>query len=349
MRLRLPAILASILCALLLVTPSYAQRQVTIGVLGLFHPRELILQPAAMQAISVRYASQTLLLNGERGHRALVLRAAGNNVAIAGLLMPRIEVSARDGSPARFRLEAPGKIHRNYAGKLSITAENGRLIAVIALDIEEAVAAIVASEMPQTAPMEALKAQAVAVRSFLSAGSRHPNFDFCDTTHCQFFRSPEDADERVREAVAATQGIVLSWNQRIIAAMYASRCGGHTHTLRETGMKSGDAYPYYSVLCRWCHEHPLRWRRKIIGGDQTIPSENEPARIRYARQWGWGSLPGNQFTTTKDANGEWMEGRNIGHGIGLCQAGAMGMASAGQDFRSILTHYYPNSVIDRLP
>lgn len=346
MRFRLPT---GVLCAALLVATGHAQRQVTIGVLGLFHPRELILQPAAAQALSVRYASQMLLLNGEPGHRAVVLHAVGDGVEVAGRVMPRLEAYARDGSAGHFQLNVPGKIRRNYAGRLTITAENGRLVVVVTLEVEEAVASIVASEMPQTAPLEALKAQAVVTRSFLAAGSRHRNFDFCDTTHCQFFRSPDDVDKRVREAVEATQELVLTWNQRTIAAMYSGRCGGRTHALRETGMEPGDEYPYYSVVCRWCREHPMRWRRKVIGGDQPMQPENESARIRYARQWGWSSLPGNQFTTAKDADGEWIEGRNIGHGIGLCQAGAIGMALAGQDFRSILIHYYPNSVLGRFP
>ena len=336
------------LFAVLLVATGHGQRRVTVSVLGLFHPQELIVQPGASQALLVRYASGAIVLNGEAGHRALVLRVDGDGIAVGERVVPRLEISARDGSSAHFRLEVPRKIRRIYAGRLTITAEKGRLVAVVGLELEEAVLSIVAAEMPQTAPMEALKAQAVVTRSFLSAGSRHTEFDFCDTTHCQFFRSPEGADKRVREAVEATRGMVLQWNQRTTAAMYSGRCGGRTQSLRETGKEPGDRYPYYSVVCRWCREHPMRWRRKVIGGDQPVEPGNESARIRYARQWGWSSLPGNQFTTAKDADGEWMEGRNVGHGIGLCQAGAIGIASAGQQFRSILMHYYPNAVLVRL-
>jgi stage II sporulation protein D len=341
-------LLAWVFCVASLAATAQAQHEVTIGVLDLFHPRELVLRPAGPQALSVQYGSQIDLLNGEPSHRSLVIRAVGNNVEVSGLLIPRLQGCARGGAAGLFELAIPGKIHRQYVGRLIVTAEGGKLVPVVAMKIEEAVLSVVASEMPRSAPIEALKAQAVVARSFLSAGGRHRNFDFCDTTHCQFLRSPEDADQRIREAVEGTRGLVLTWNQRRIAAMYASRCGGQTRTLREIGMEPGDGYPYYSVACPWCRKHPIHWRKKVAGEDPHILPENESARIRYARQWGWSSLPGSQFTLARENDGAWAEGQSIGHGIGLCQQGAIGMASAGMDFQSILMHYYPNSALERL-
>ena len=72
------------------------------------------------------------------------------------------------------------------------------------MDRETAVASILASEMDESAPIEALKAQAVATRSFLAAGRRHMDFDFCDTTHCQFLKSPPPLASRVSSAVLAS-------------------------------------------------------------------------------------------------------------------------------------------------
>jgi Sporulation protein and related proteins len=66
---------------------------------------------------------------------------------------------------------------------------------------------------------------------------------------------------------------------------------------------------------------------------------------------GWATIPSNEFTLKKE-NGEILvEGTGQGHGIGLCQAGARAMAAEGEDFRQILSHYYPNSsiVTIRLP
>src|SRR6266571_2973368 len=63
------------------------------------------------------------------------------------------------------------------------------------MDRETATASVVAAENTPDTPLEALKAQAVAARSYFVAGrGRHHDFDFCDTTHCQFLREPPSAD-----------------------------------------------------------------------------------------------------------------------------------------------------------
>jgi len=110
-------------------------------------------------------------------------------VTADGQSAERFVVTARDGSPVPFELAVPGKLRRVYRGRLTLTAHNGVLLAVVSMDRETAVASIVAAEMPASAPLEALKAQAVVARSFLVAGGRHVGYDFCDTTHCQFLRS----------------------------------------------------------------------------------------------------------------------------------------------------------------
>jgi SpoIID/LytB domain protein len=211
-----------------------------------------------------------------------------------------------------------------YQGQVEITARGDELIAVVGMQIETAVATIVASEMPQDAPLEGLKAQAVVTRSFLSAGPRHEDYDFCDTTHCQYMRSPAEVSSRVWAAARATQGVILTWRDKPIAALYSSRCAGMTRSLRQAGIDPGDGYPFYSVDCPWCRTHPLQHLQ-----------QNSGERRR------WGTLTGS------DSHGVPTPANNdqtaVGHAIGMCQHGAAGMALSGADFRSILAHYYPNA------
>ena len=291
---------------LLLAIQASAQSLVRFGVLGLFHPGELELSPAGSQTLLIAGMPQPLILNGEPEQHSLLLRASGDHITVSGIRTGQIEASARDGLPAHFQLKVPGKLQRVYEGTLRVTASNGVLVAVVSMERETAVATIVASEMPLNAPLEALKAQAVVTRSFLSAGSRHEAFDFCDTTHCQYLRSPDEISSRVRSAAKDTRGLVLIWHSGVVAAFYSSRCGGHTQSLQDAGIKSGNGYPYYGVACAWCRAHPLRGR----ASDNAI--------------------------------------RSSGHRLGLCQYGAIGMAAAGADFRSILAHYYPNTDFIRL-
>jgi stage II sporulation protein D len=343
---------------LLFASPSTAQQELRFGVLGLFHPKELILQPEGSQVLSVAAQgvaeNPPLVLNGEPGHRQIVFRAEDERVVIGSHSARSWTVAARDGGAVAFRLSVPGRFHRVYRGRLAIQARKGELLAVVTMDRETAVASIVAAEMAESAPMEALKAQAVATRSFLAAGPRHPDFDFCDTTHCQFLKSPPPLSSRVASAVEATRGLVLAYRGKPLAAMYSSRCGGQTRTLRDVGlhdvgMEPGDAYPYYSVPCQWCLRHPISWQSRIGASEQPPKPGDERRRIAEARQWGWSAIPGSDFTATADGEGWRLEGHSVGHGVGMCQFGANGMAVAGAGFREILSHYYPNTQLIALP
>jgi peptidoglycan hydrolase-like amidase len=178
--------------------------------------------------------------------------------------------------------------------------------------------------LPRDAPLEALKAQSVVTRSFLSAGPRHNEYDFCDTTHCQYLRSPAEVSRQVWSAVRATEGLILTWQERPIAALYSSRCGGRTRSLRQAGIDQENGYPYYPVECRWCRAHPLQGPERSIGPHRR-----------------WGALSSAASDGFAESAGK--DQAVIGHGIGMCQYGAAGMALAGADFRSILTHYYPNA------
>lgn len=337
------------LCVLgLLTLAAPGQTDVRIGVLGLFHPRELVLEAVGFDVVSVTGRGAPLIVNGEPGHRQVLFRAEGDRVFANGVYAPVWTATARDLAPTAFRLGVRGRIRRAYRGRLTIAAHRGELLAIVAMDREQAVASILAAEMAD-APAEALKAQAVVTRSFLAAGGRHRGFDFCDTTHCQFLRSPDDATTPVNDAVKDTRGLILTWRQKPLAALYSSRCGGTTHSLREVGLRDAEGYPYFAVPCPYCRQSLFRWQRRLDPSAPAPAHGNEPARIAHARLWGWSALPGGDFTIGSDAAGRVIEGRSVGHGVGMCQFGASGMARAGADFRAILAHYYPDTEIATLP
>jgi stage II sporulation protein D len=76
---------------------------------------------------------------------------------------------------------------------------------------------------------------------------------------------------------------------------------------------------------------------------------DEGHRIAQARQWGWSAIPGSDFTATADGGFWKLQGHSVGHGVGMCQFGAAGMAAAGASFREILSHYYPNTLLISQP
>ena len=279
-------------------SPHAVPNRVTVHVLGLFHPNELIVSAETDRPLFAVTTRHRVAIGDSLCPQA-TLNRLGDEVSLRcgefRIAAPRIEFSAKGGD-TRFLLSVPGKLRRGYRGTLAVSARNKELIAVVEMDLETAVASVVAAELPTDTPFEALKAQAVVSRAFLAASSRrHAEAEFCDTTHCEFLRSPPPPTSSAARATEATKGMVLTWNGKPFPAMYSASCGGSTRTLEQAGYRQRD-YPYFAVECAYCRRNPER-------------------------------------------------GGNPGHGIGLCQRGASGMAHDGADFRSILARYFPNTEI----
>jgi peptidoglycan hydrolase-like amidase len=246
---------------------------IQISVFSLFHPAELAIRPAQAAAIAIETSQGTEVLEGTQFR---VLRGAAR-------------VASRDGGPAEFVLSVPGKIVREFHGKLELRPEGDHLLAIVEMDRETAVASIVEGEVPEASP-EARNAQAVAARSYLAAShGRHTGYDFCDTTHCQYMRGFSAKGSVGQTAALNTKGLAISYQGHVVAALYSADCGGHTRSLKEAGWNSG-GYPYFGVEC--------------------------PVKSHL-----------------------------VGHGVGMCQRGAMELARHGKSFREIVSYYYPASAL----
>lgn len=175
---------------------------------------------------------------------AISLQAAEVRIAVFGLFHPRsVEAVRASGSP-EFTLRIPGRIERRYRGRLDLVRDHDEVVPVVTMDLETAVASIVAAESPPGAGIESLRAQAIVARSFLlAAHGRHAYADFCDTTHCQFLREPPAGGSPADRAARTTAGMVLQYQGRVIEALYSADCGGRTRAL-ESG-----PYPYFSIQC----------------------------------------------------------------------------------------------------
>jgi stage II sporulation protein D len=328
--------------------------RVSIGVLGLFHPRQLTVSAPAGQALIVHADEESIVLERSSGLESASIRTSADGILLTAgprsIRASALSVSGRENEPVEFVLAVPEKITRRYRGTLAITPSSGTLLAVVTMDRETAVTSVVAAESTPDTPLEALKAQAVATRSYFAASRRrHHDFDFCDTTHCQFLRAPPAPGSAAAAAVAATRDLVLAYNSQPFAALYTRSCSGRTHTPAEVGLPSA-AYPYYSVECKYCRAHPVRWVSRISAQDAaSLRSSDEAARLGVVRRLGWAAVPSNDFVVEEERDQVFLKGTGQGHGIGLCQAGAKAMAREGADFRQILSHYYPNSTIVSLP
>lgn len=327
---------------------------VRVGVLGLFRATQLRVSALQGSALVLSAGEQRIVLETSSGVDAATARLAGDEIVVSAgnslFRASKLIVMGRNNEAVDLILAVPGKIARRYHGTLEITPSLGTLDAIITMDRELAVASVVAAENTSDTPKEALKAQAVAARSyFVAAHGRHHVFDFCDTTHCQFLRQSPSPESAAAKATAATKGLVLGYESRPIAAMYTRSCSGRTRTPAEVGL-STDYYPYYSVECKDCRKHPVRWSSRISLQDAgALRASNESARLAIARRLGWSAVPSSDFIAKTERDETVLQGIGQGHGIGLCQSGAKAMAQEGSDFWQILSYYYPNTEVITLP
>ena len=114
-----------------------------------------------------------------------------------------------------------------YRGDLYLSAVQGELQIILELDVEEYVAGVVPYEMGEGFPLEALKAQAVAARSYgLSHLGRKKKYDVDDSTNDQVFKGWDDNCVKSNEAVKSTAGVVALYKGKIATCYYGASNGG---------------------------------------------------------------------------------------------------------------------------
>jgi SpoIID/LytB domain protein len=320
---------------------------------------------------------------------------------------------------------------KRYGGPLVIlegkSLSSGHFDVVQISDIESILRGIVPAEMPFSAPMEALKAQAVISRSLMvgDLGKRHPlePFHFCTKQHCQVYHGHHWQRQQSDLAVSATKGRVLYWNHSILAAVYSADCGGHTENNESIWQgqpphpalraQSDFLEPLSSVLSMkkwslftWGFSQNWRpqlsktycalgykqksapiWRvlysqkllektlssfRKEFTGEiikltpikisstgriLSLDIETKEKSISLVNErmirGALGQLRSSAVDIVLDYRQKRLErmtliGRGHGHGVGLCQRGAMGRAFLGATYSEILRHYYRDTEILKL-
>ncbi|HZJ85221.1 MAG TPA: stage II sporulation protein D [Syntrophomonadaceae bacterium] len=251
---------------------------------------------------------------------------------------------------------------------------------VIKLDLEDYLVGCVAAEMPSSFEIEALKAQAVCARTYaikkIIDGHPYPKkADLSDDINsCQAYITENEFYERhpyqskklynkVKKAVTDTKGVIMLYAGMPIDALYHSTCGGRTASAEETW---GNELAYLqSKSCPYCKASKYYETRQVfsyqdfssIGQVNLTPkqkiiiSKNKSGRSKEV------SIGDYKISTIKirgilNLPSSWI--KNIfldrdelivttcgyGHGVGLCQCGANGLAQEGKDYKEILKYYY---------
>ena len=253
------------------------------------------------------------------------------------------------------------------------------------ITVEEYVTGVVAHEMPYTFETEALKAQAVAARTYLYyclENNSHPHngADVCDDfTHCCGFITEEqlamrfgklyaqEAFEKVSEAVSATAGEVLFYEGKPILSVWHSSSHGFTEDSGEVFLQS---LPYLqavkspenaetTVVSYTLTEVKALLRgagfkynaSRLIKLHSTLSGRCKRITIGNASLSGKAArelfcLKSTDFTAEFHNGRLYFTVRGYGHGVGMSQYGAETLAKSGSGYREILSHYYRGSALE---
>lgn len=192
--------------------------------------------------ITVRCASPLRVVNPTTGEAAdLTERELTATLASA-------EVKAGGLKAARLRIEGElltlqvGKLARTYPETLILAASKNGLVLTNACPLERYTEGVLAGECPALFHPEAIRAMAVAARSY-SFRKGYLGGELCDTTHCQVYMGVGAVKPSIREAVVATNGLCALYEGEVIDAVYSADCGGYTEA-NENAWKGARPIPY---------------------------------------------------------------------------------------------------------
>ena len=274
---------------------------------------------------------------------------------------------------------------RPYRGHLEWVEREGKLLTINWVRLDDYLKATLPREMPPNFHIDALKAQAVAARSFTMRRLnryRQWGYDLCDHTPCQVYGGVNAEHPNTNLAVEATEGEVLIHGGRILEAVYTGNCGGHTAPIEVamTGTQplapmrgvpdtDADGKPFCSLAPNFAWELTLTREdleqrfpqagriREVAVAQRTAGGHVQQVRLRGDRATltltgaefrtaiGVGRIRSLMFEVQPQQDGWRIAGRGSGHGAGMCQWGAQGRALAGQTYRQILGAYYPDATL----
>lgn len=186
-----------------------------------------------------------------RGYDTLLLSTGGSHI--------QVEDMGVFIGPLRLRAKGGGIINVNnnpYGGEIEVFLRDGRLTVVNTLPVEEYLCGVVPREMPDGFPLEALKAQAVAARTYTYANwNKHlgEGFNLCATVDCQVYGGAAAVTPKALQAVGSTKGEVLRYNGHLINAYYHASSGGYTENSENVWSES---VPYLRGVPDYDYDSP---------------------------------------------------------------------------------------------
>lgn len=268
----------------------------------------------------------------------------------------------------------PGNSDRQYySGDLRCLADLGTIVLINKCDIEQYLAGVVLAEGGYGRNEEFYKSQAVIARTYLyKYMDKHKvdGYNLCDLTHCQVYNGLS-FENAIADAISSTKGLViLSSDSTLIISAFHSNCGGETSSSEDVWLTS---QPYLKkVIDPFClSSGNAKWETSLtktswleslreigypdLKDDPSLYSFFQRSRIPEFKAGGITiqvrtirtelNLRSTFFSVIPDGDSVLIRGRGYGHGVGLCQEGAMVMSSKGYTYKEIIDFYYTGVII----
>ncbi|MBR4592599.1 MAG: SpoIID/LytB domain-containing protein [Elusimicrobiaceae bacterium] len=270
-----------------------------------------------------------------------------------------------------------------YLGKIFIVPFRNTFLIVEHADLETYLYGVLPYEMSYSWPLEALKAQAVAARTYTlktieNVKTKH--FDVYSDVRSQVYKGGGKQYDSVRKAVDETKNEVLTYEDKLFYTYYHGNCGGGTDDVRSWNPTHPELKPLSGAPCSYdSHSKSYSWKTDVPHSKITAYAQQEGLggslkSIKIAKKTNSGRATRITLRTSKGTKivacnkfrlaiglksckiskidmhhrSLHIAGHGYGHGIGMCQDGANGMAKAGKNYRQILKNYYPGSKLTTL-
>jgi stage II sporulation protein D len=273
--------------------------------------------------------------------------------------------------------------NRWYRGALDLVTRGETLYVINTVQVEDYLSGLMHGEMPHAFEPEALKAQAVAARSYavataLERRARGQIFDLSDNTRDQMYPGAHTESEKGGRAVLATANEYLFADAKVLKSFYHAASGGHSElpanvwsSTPEAGASSYKAQlnPWDKGAYAWNLQlSPALFSRypelgeivdiqvsrvtegfrvsqiKIVGSLGEREMSIQDLESLLGASW----IKSRKFEILKEAKSWKLRGEGWGHGVGLSQVAANTMAKAGKTHREILEFHYPQASLQKL-
>ena len=313
--------------------------------------------------------------------------SAAGTLAVKALGSGKIQVGTLQAAQPIILEPAANTIlgwnNNSYSGKIYIIPAQNAFHLVEHAPLETYLYGVLPYEMSYTWPLEALKAQAVAARTYTLKtleGVKNQNFDVYSDVRSQMYKGGGKQYDSVKKAVDQTRGQVLTYEDKLFFTYYHANCGGATDDVRSWNFGAKSIKPLSGASCKYdSHSKSYKWamnvaRHKVESYAKSVGLTGALKSIKISRKTDTGRATNLMIKTAKGSktvpcgrfrlatgirsckitkldvrkNDVRFEGKGYGHGIGMCQDGANGMAKNGKNYRKILKNYYPGAEIKTL-